>query len=204
MLAWRGPMPTARDLRDLGALVAVAALLAGGHLALRIHVLGEPGLAWIPDAPVEAAACELAEGGDDAAVVAAADRIRAAEAIAAHGQPGVTFVDARAAAACAAGRVPGALCLPADEAAAILSRESVALGPDDLVIAYCEGLTCERSEALARLLRELLGCRKVQVLEGGWPAWLAAAGPTEPEAAAPAAGGSPEPAEPCDEEVGGA
>lgn len=179
-------MPGTRLVRDLATLVALASGLALAHLALRIHGLGEPGLAWIADEPVELGACELGEGAGevlgDEAQVAAAERIAAPEALGLHGRPGVVFVDARPSPAFAGGHIPGALCLPADEAAAILGRESVAVGPDDLVIAYCEGLRCERSEALARLLREHLGCRSVRVLEGGWPQWLAAGGPVDGDA----------------------
>lgn len=180
-------MPGASLVRDLATLVALASGLALGHLTLRIHGLAEPGLAWIADEPVELGACELGEAGlgealGDEAQVAAAERIAAVEALGLHGRPGVVFVDARPSPAFAGGHVPGAICLPADEAAAILGRESVAVGPDDLVIAYCEGLRCERSEALARLLREHLGCRSVRVLEGGWPQWLAAGGPVDGDA----------------------
>jgi rhodanese-related sulfurtransferase len=170
-------------IREVSALVALAGVLAAGHLGVRA-LSGEP-VVWEP--ATEPSACELAHEEADDEPAATSEAIGVAEAIALHGRPGVVFVDARSNSLFAALHIPGALCLPLEEAPALLAHASLGLSPEDVVIAYCEGPTGDRSEALAGLLREHLGCNRVQVLEGGLASWLAQGGPIREAAAKDAA-----------------
>jgi len=160
-------------IREVGGLVVLSAALAAGHVGLR--TLGGAPIEW--QAASEPSACELAHEEGGAEPASTSERIDTLEAIALHGRPGVVFVDARSNSLFAGLHIPGALCLPLEEAPTLLAHTSLGVGPEDLVIAYCEGPTGERSEALAGLLREQLGCTRVQVLEGGLASWLAQGGP---------------------------
>ncbi|MEZ4385546.1 MAG: rhodanese-like domain-containing protein [Nannocystaceae bacterium] len=176
-------MPRRSTFLDLAALVGLAAVLA----ALRLAAAAD--LAWVADEPDVLESCALADEAlaDDPGEVRLAGPslpgIAAADAVAMVGQPGVTFVDARGGDRYAAGHIPGALCLPAADAAALVAQQTLPIPPDDLVIAYCESPREGEAQALGRLLREHLGCQEVRVLRGGYDGWLAVGGPLtqEPE-----------------------
>lgn len=180
-------MTTRRTIGDLAVLGALSAALAGGQFAIRGDAL--PFVAEEPEAALcgleEADAGDAAAGDPRLAAAPSVPRIDAAEAARLVGEPGVAFVDARGAHNYHSSHVPGALCLPVGEAAAILERSSVPLAPEDLVIAYCDSLACGDAEALSSLLREQLGCREVRVIDGGWQRWLAIGGPITQGGAAP-------------------
>ncbi len=169
-----GSMFDRSDLRDLALFVGVAGALGLLTIAVR------PDLAWVADPPDPSdASCAIEGGFEEAAPEPLMPRISVDEAKAAHEQGTATFVDARGAAAFEVGHVPGAIHLPADEAAVILGVQSVPLPPDGLVITYCDGADCQLSEALGMLLEENGVCQQVRVLEGGFPAWTAAGGEVE-------------------------
>jgi 3-mercaptopyruvate sulfurtransferase SseA len=153
---------------DLLLLTGISAGLGLTHLGLRSD------MDWVaqPTGP-RAEACSVDE---EAPLV---QRIAVEDAIRMVGEPGVSFVDARAADAFVAGHIPGAMSLPAAEAAGILEVQSVPIPPDDLVITYCDTRACERAEYLGLLLRDRAGCQQVRVLAGGWKAWLDAAAPVD-------------------------
>lgn len=148
---------------DLLLLVGLSTGLGLAHLGVRED------MAWVaaPTGP-RAEACSVDE---EAPLV---QRIAVEEAVALVGQPGVSFVDARASDAFVTAHIPGAMSLPAGEAAGILEVQSVPIPPDDLVITYCDTRACERAEYLGLLLRDRAGCQQVRVLAGGWKAWLEA------------------------------
>ena len=169
-----GSMFDRSDLRDMALFIGVSGALGLLTIALR------PDLAWVADPPDPSdAACSIEGGFEEAAPQPLMPRISVEEARAAHGKGTATFVDARGAAAFEAGHVPGAIHLPADEAAMILGVQSVPLPPDELVITYCDGAECQLSEALGMLLEENEVCQQVRVLEGGFPAWQKAGGEVE-------------------------
>lgn len=146
---------------DLALLGTISTVLGLAHLGLRDE------MAWIaqPTGP-RAEACSVEE---EAPLV---QRMAVDEAIGLVGEPGVSFVDARSAEAFVAGHIPGAMSLPAGEAAGILEVQSVPIPPDDIVITYCDTRACERAEYLGLLLRDRAGCQQVRVLAGGWQAWI--------------------------------
>lgn len=88
------------------------------------------------------------------------------------------IVDARPRDEYEAGHIPGALCLPYEEAGfdpETLERFDPGGKP---VIVYCGGGACELSTNLALRLVEA-GKKKVLVFLGGWTAWEAAGYPVE-------------------------
>lgn len=99
------------------------------------------------------------------------------EAVAACSACTVGFVDARGAAAFAEGHVVGAVHLPPaghpDEAAELSKLRTFAT-----VVVYDSGGGCGLAEGVADRLGAA-GFKDVRLLEGGWPAWMASAGPAQ-------------------------
>lgn len=153
-------------LRDTGLMIGAS--LLGGVIVLGV----DPRLAWLAEPPEEGS-CGLEDE-----LPIQVERITVAEAQALLGDETVTFVDARAGDDYVASHIPGAVSLPASDAAGILEIQSVPILPDGQVITYCNGGTCEQSEYLGLLLRDREVCKQVLVLEGGWAAWVAAEAPT--------------------------
>jgi len=169
---------------------ATAIALAGGATGLAANALSPR------PAPLATPVHSAAERGGgscadpDAPRASAAPRIAVAEAKALCDACAAGFVDARSATEFAAGHVTDAIHLPPTghpgEAAAI-----AALRAYRRVVVYDGEYRCALAdEVAARLRRE--GLPDVSVLEGAWPAWVAAGGPGVSGACA-ACGGAAEP-----------
>ncbi|GEM_PF-1639543 len=156
-------------LEDTLGLVGVCLL---GGLAL----LAVSDLPWVADPREDDQLCAAEELPE--AAPAHVPHVSVAEARTLVTDPGVTFVDARPAAAYEYAHIPGALSLPADDAEGLLDLQSLPIPADSQVVTYCEGVTCERSTYLGALLAERGVCRQVRVLEGGWQAWVLVDGAT--------------------------
>lgn len=79
-------------------------------------------------------------------------------------------VDARDAAAYAAGHIPGAVSLPVGEAEARMDSFRAQVPVGTLLVAYCNGYSCSDSHHLAESLIQA-GYRTVYVFAGGFPEW---------------------------------
>ena len=156
-------------LLEGAAIGAVALVLGLAHLGLRAD------LAWVADPPApDAASC----APEALPAVHLLPRISATELRnALDDAPQVTVVDARSEIAYAAGHIPGAVSLPADQADLILGVQSVPIPSQGRVVTYCDAARCESAEALGLKLQASLGCEQVEVLEGGWAQWLTERGP---------------------------
>lgn len=83
------------------------------------------------------------------------------------------WVDARPAAAFAAGHVPGAINLNDSNWDEQLPALIAAWEPGKLILVYCDSSACGTSrEVVARLTRDY-GFDRIFYLDGGWEAWLA-------------------------------
>jgi len=126
------------DFRVLVGLLTILAI--GGALAIGMYLGGQAAPAPVPAAS-SAVSETLPQQGTDLVVpttipsneLAAEPRISAADALAQHGQPGVTFVDVRDPASFAAGHIQGAINVPEAEIATRLSE----LPLDQDLILYC-------------------------------------------------------------------
>ncbi|HUJ71450.1 MAG TPA: rhodanese-like domain-containing protein [Verrucomicrobiae bacterium] len=83
------------------------------------------------------------------------------------------FLDARAPADYAAGHIAGALSLPIEEFDDHFLQVQRLLGPNSVIVTYCDGMDCELSGQLTVRLREL-GYHNVRHLVNGWTAWRTA------------------------------
>lgn len=89
---------------------------------------------------------------------------------------GITLVlDARPAPAFGAGHLPGALSVPASEAAQAFLPYTPALDPASPILVYCSGQECDESLQLAEYLGAQ-GYTNLLVFTDGYAAWAAASG----------------------------
>lgn len=87
-------------------------------------------------------------------------------------------VDARSVAEYDAGRIAGAVNIPYDELIDYYEKLKSTLPLDALIVCYCESVTCDNSENLAKELG-FMGYSNVFVYRGGWQEWEAAGHPVE-------------------------
>lgn len=90
----------------------------------------------------------------------------------------VIVIDARSPAEYESGRIAGAINVPYDELIEYYDylKATVPLGA--LVVCYCESVTCDQSENLAKELA-LMGYANVLVYRGGWQEWNTTGYPVE-------------------------
>jgi 3-mercaptopyruvate sulfurtransferase SseA len=166
------------DMRDCAALLALSVASGMLSLGLRAQV---PWLAPEPDVVV--AACSLDESDAISPMPVGrrtVQRIAVDEMLARLADGGVTVIDARPGAAYVTGHIPGAISLPAEEAAGILATQTLPIHPDHLVVTYCDDDGSDATHVM-ELLGASVGCRQVRLLDGGWPAWVDAGAPVEDE-----------------------
>ena len=83
----------------------------------------------------------------------------------------VQWVDARPRAKYERTHIPGALLLNEDEWEALVGPFLDAWDADKTLVVYCDGGSCEASQAVAERIRTELKIGGVYVLKGGWAAW---------------------------------
>jgi rhodanese-related sulfurtransferase len=83
----------------------------------------------------------------------------------------VVLVDARPAAAFAAGHVPGAVSLPEKSAPAVLAAFAALHAKDQRIVTYCSDKSCSASMRLAQSLTDHHGFQAVQFMPGGYQEW---------------------------------
>ena len=83
----------------------------------------------------------------------------------------VQWVDARSRAKYERTHIPGALLLNEDEWDKLVGPFLDAWDADKTLVVYCDGGSCEASQAVAERIRNELKIGGVYVLKGGWAAW---------------------------------
>jgi rhodanese-related sulfurtransferase len=87
------------------------------------------------------------------------------------------FLDARAPQDYEEGHIANALSLPVGEFSEQLGQVAPFLSADSVIVCYCDGMECDLSHNLAKLLREQ-GYTNVRILKNGWTEWKQAGYPT--------------------------
>ncbi len=98
-------------------------------------------------------------------------RVTLDEAKRAFDRKDAVFVDARHPRTYAAGHIPGALNIPLSADKASVQRVLGDLPRTTRIIAYCGGISCQSSLALARAL-DGFGYTRTKAFYGGWHAWF--------------------------------
>ena len=88
------------------------------------------------------------------------------------------FVDARSRDDYESGHIPGAISLPVGQFNKQLESFLNQYPPDQPIVTYCSGRTCEDSHQLARLLTDA-GFNEVRIFIDGFPGWEAEGHPIE-------------------------
>lgn len=88
------------------------------------------------------------------------------------------FVDARSTEDYENGHIPGAISLPVGQFDEQIESFLNRYPPDQPIVTYCSGRTCEDSHHLARLLVDV-GFSEVRIFIDGFPGWQAEGYPIE-------------------------
>lgn len=158
--------------RDSLLLGTASVALGVVSLAIRLDV------PWTPPPPDPASVvCELDE--PDLGVAPSLARIAVADLRTRIASGDIVVVDARPSQDFAAGHIPGAISLPADEIDELLATQSLPIPVDRDVVTYCARTDAGDAEHVGRLLDSAVGCPRIHVLAGGWDAWIGAGAPVE-------------------------
>lgn len=90
----------------------------------------------------------------------------------------VTLIDARSPAEFEAGSIAGAINVPYEELIDHYENLKATLPLDAMIVCYCQSVTCDQSENLAKELR-FMGYANVLVYKGGWDEWETTGYPVE-------------------------
>lgn len=151
-------------LRDLLVLLAVLGLSGGAAVTTN---LAWHKLPWLREpAPVVSSNVAISTTGSGTTSLATE---LTPEILVEHLQNGLTrFVDAREEYEFAKGHLLGAINLPASAVYASIDRALAVISPNDKVIVYCGGKTCDASKTVSDVLLREYGYRDVVVYEPGW------------------------------------
>ena len=141
-------------------LAVVAALLANHFSPVGIALFGQ----WDQDEGIIGANAK-AEIHDSVVEIA---NIENAKLIYDGGE--AHFVDARSSDAYRAGHVKGAVSLPVGEFDTMFEKLLNRYPPEQPIITYCSGRTCEDSHRLAQMLIDF-GYENVSIMIDGFPGW---------------------------------
>jgi rhodanese-related sulfurtransferase len=89
---------------------------------------------------------------------------------------GIVLMDARPTGEYEAGHIPGAISVPYERFSDYYAALSKTVSYDATIVCYCQGITCDDSENLARELK-FMGYANVLVYKGGWDEWSKAGDP---------------------------
>jgi rhodanese-related sulfurtransferase len=144
-------------------------IVMAGLIALGVNRWRADGIALMGDWSVEA---RFADAAGDSLVIALD------EAAALFEQDAVVFLDARPADQYEKGHIRGALNLPWQEVDRYFMELAGRLEDSKMIVAYCDGESCDLSHELALFLKEM-GFADVRVLVNGWTVWLQAGLPID-------------------------
>jgi rhodanese-related sulfurtransferase len=190
-----------RIIRDLvgGILIITAA----GALAIAQNAVRKDGIPLVPRATsvgIQEVRSSVSAGADSVGAsgtasssaastaeelssgVISKDRLRTLLDSGKSGEGGaLVLIDARLPEEYEAGHIAGAINVPYGGLADYYDRlaETVPLGA--LIVCYCQSVTCDDSENLAREL-SFMGYRNVLLYKGGWDEWSGAGYPSAPAA----------------------
>jgi len=159
-----------RDLIFVG-LIGVASVVLG----LLINALRPQPLPIIPVAPDVALA--QSAGVPYAADIAAPTYVNLEQAMQAHNDGAVLFVDARPKEFFELGHISSAISLPRSTFAAAYPVFTKLARKDQPLMVYCSESKCVDSTVVARALLRL-GYTRVEIFQGGWDEWEVAGQPT--------------------------
>lgn len=147
-----------------------AILILSAVLGLSVNFFRSDGIALVRHYSKDVLEQKVAEGLKTIPLEEAARLYRNRQAV---------FIDARPQALYAEGHIKGAVNLPWQRAEELFIDVLTPIPPEKQVITYCDGVSCDLSENLAKFLTDL-GYTDVYVLPDGWSRWKGKGLPTSP------------------------
>jgi rhodanese-related sulfurtransferase len=145
-------------------------------LALLVNHLSPRGIALVGQWDTAKGIISANAARDDAYRIAEIDQVADAAKIFYDGD--TLFLDARSTEDYQSGHIPGAISLPVGQFDEQIESFLNQYPPDQPIVSYCSGRTCEDSHHLAQLLLDV-GFSEVRVFINGFSGWEAAGYPIE-------------------------
>jgi len=160
-----------KTIKEIIILVAVSVALA-----LMVNTISPKGIALVGQWDIAKGVITASPIGDAAGQPAEIDSVTRAKDI--FDKDDVLFVDARSQNHYENGHIPGAVSLPAGQFEERIEFFLNRYPPEQPIVTYCSGRTCEDSHDLAQLLSDL-GFTNVRIFIDGFPGWEAEGHPIE-------------------------
>jgi rhodanese-related sulfurtransferase len=145
-------------------------------LALVVNTLSPRGIALIGQWNIAEGVITASPAGDSAGQPEEIDSVALAKYI--FDKHEVLFVDARSQNDYENGHIPGAVSLPVGQFEERIESFLNRYPPEQLIVTYCSGRTCEDSHDLAQFLSDV-GFTDVRIFIDGFPGWEAEGYPIE-------------------------
>ena len=145
-------------------------------LAMAVNYLSPKGIALVGQWDTAKGVITASATNDDDYRISEIDWIPDARKIFDDGD--TLFVDARSRDDYESGHIPGAISLPVGQFNEQIESFLNQYSPDQPIVTYCSGRTCEDSHQLARLLSDV-GFNEVRIFIDGFPGWEAEGHPIE-------------------------
>jgi rhodanese-related sulfurtransferase len=160
-----------KTIKEIIILVGVSVALA-----LAVNTLSPRGIALVGQWDIAAGVITARPAGDSAGQPKEIDSVARAKTLFDKGD--VLFVDARSQNHYGNGHIPGAVSLPVGQFEKRIDFFLNRYPPEQPIVTYCSGRTCEDSHELAQLLSDL-GFTNVRIFIDGFPGWEAEGYPIE-------------------------
>jgi rhodanese-related sulfurtransferase len=160
-----------KTIKETIILVGVSAALA-----LAVNTLSPRGIALVGQWNIAEGVITANPGGIAEGKPAEISSVARAKTLFDKGD--VVFVDARSQNHYGNGHIPGAVSLPVGQFEERIESFLNRYPPEQPIVTYCSGRTCEDSHELARFLSDV-GFTDVQVFIDGFPGWEAQGYPIE-------------------------
>ncbi len=164
-------MVNRKSIKEIMILVGVAVALA-----LVVNHLSPKGIALVGQWDTTKGIITANAAGEDDYLIAEIDRVPDAAKI--FYNDDTLFVDARSKEDYESGHIPGAISLPVGQFDEQIESFLNRYPPDQPIVTYCSGRTCEDSHHLARMLSDV-GFSEVRIFIDGFPGWQAEGYPIE-------------------------
>ena len=160
-----------KTIKEIIVLVGVSVALA-----LVVNTLSPRGIALVGQWDIAEGVITASPAGDSAGQRQEIDRVALAKYL--FDKDEVLFVDARSQNDYDNGHIPGAVSLPVGQFEERIDSFLNRYPPEQAIVTYCSGRTCEDSHDLAQFLSDV-GFTNVRIFIDGFPGWEAEGYPIE-------------------------
>ena len=160
-----------KTIKEIMILVAVSVVLA-----LMVNTFSPRGIAIVGQWDIAKGVITASPGGAEEGKPTEIDSVAQAKYI--FDKDEVLFVDARSQNDYENGHIPGAVSLPVGQFEERIESFLNRYPPEQAIVTYCSGRTCEDSHDLAQFLSDV-GFTNVRIFIDGFPGWEAEGYPIE-------------------------